>query len=77
LDADAYDAAHHMLNADPSLTHLCPLLSPASFVVDCMLRISVRQSALVIMIHNDQGCDFHIFPYTETTGENIKVWFMD
>jgi hypothetical protein len=29
------------------------------------------------VICNDQGCNFNIFPYTEKTGENIKVWFMD
>jgi hypothetical protein len=32
--ADAHAAAQRMLNANPSLAHLCPLLSPASFVVD-------------------------------------------
>jgi hypothetical protein len=32
--ADAHAAAQSMVNADPSLEHLLPLLSPASFVVD-------------------------------------------
>jgi hypothetical protein len=32
--ADAHAAAQRMLAADPSLVHLSPLLSPASFVVD-------------------------------------------
>ena len=32
--ADAHAAAQRLLIADPSLAHLSPLLSPASFVVD-------------------------------------------
>ncbi len=31
--ADAHAAVQHMINADLSLAHLSPLLSPASFVV--------------------------------------------
>ena len=39
--ADAHAAAQRMLNADPSLTHISPLLSPASFVVDCYIGLGV------------------------------------
>jgi hypothetical protein len=39
--ADAHAAAQRMLNADPSLAHLRPLLSPASFVVDGYIGLGV------------------------------------
>jgi hypothetical protein len=39
--ADAHAAAKRMLNADPSLTHLSPLLSPAPFVVDGYIGLGV------------------------------------
>jgi hypothetical protein len=39
--ADAHAAAQHMLNADPSLAHLRPVLSPASFVVDGYIGLGV------------------------------------
>ena len=39
--ADATAAAKRMLNADPSLTHLSPLLSPAPFVVDGYIGLGV------------------------------------
>jgi hypothetical protein len=39
--ADAHAAAQRMLNADPSLAHLSPLLSPASFVVDGYIGLGV------------------------------------
>jgi hypothetical protein len=39
--ADSHAAAQRMLNADPSLEHLSPLLSPASFVVDCYIGLGV------------------------------------
>jgi hypothetical protein len=39
--ADAHAAAQHMINADLSLAHLSPLLSPASFVVDCYIGLGV------------------------------------
>ena len=39
--ADAHAAAQLMLNADPSLAHLRPLLSPASFVVDGYVGLGV------------------------------------
>jgi hypothetical protein len=39
--ADAHAAAQLMLNADPSLAHLRPLLSPASFVVDGYIGLGV------------------------------------
>jgi hypothetical protein len=44
--ADAHAAAQRMLNADPSLAHLRPLLSPASFVVDGYIAL-VLASALM------------------------------
>jgi hypothetical protein len=39
--ADAHAAAQHMINADLSLAHLSPLLSPASFVVDGYIGLGV------------------------------------
>jgi hypothetical protein len=39
--ADAHTAAQLMLNADLSLAHLSPLLSPASFVVDGYIGLGV------------------------------------
>ena len=39
--ADAHAAAQRMLAADPSLAHLSPLLSPASFVVDGYIGLGV------------------------------------
>jgi hypothetical protein len=39
--ADAHAAAHRLLIADPSLAPLSPLLSPASFVVDCYIGLGV------------------------------------
>ena len=39
--ADAHAAAQHMLNADPSLAHLRPVLSLASFVVDGYIGLGV------------------------------------
>ena len=39
--ADAHAAAQHMLNADPSLAHLRPVLSLASFVVDGYIGLDV------------------------------------
>ena len=39
--ADAHAAAQRMLIADPSLAHLSPLLSPASFVVDGFIGLGV------------------------------------
>jgi len=38
-DAHAHAAAQRMLNADASLAHLSPLLSPASFLVDGYLAL--------------------------------------
>jgi hypothetical protein len=40
-EADSHAAAKRMLNADPSLTHLSPLLSPVPFVVDCYIGLGV------------------------------------
>jgi hypothetical protein len=39
--ADAHAAAQRMHNADPSLAHLSPLLSPASIVVDGYIGLGV------------------------------------
>jgi len=39
--ADAHAAAQRLLIADPSLAHLSPLLSPASFVVDGYIGLGV------------------------------------
>jgi hypothetical protein len=39
--ADAHAAAQHMINADLSLAHLSPLLSPESFVVDGYIGLGV------------------------------------
>jgi hypothetical protein len=39
--ADAHVEAQRMLNADPSLAHLSPPLSPASFVVDGYIGLGV------------------------------------
>jgi hypothetical protein len=39
--ADAHAAAQNMINADLSLAHLSPMLSPASFVVDCFIGLGV------------------------------------
>jgi len=41
MAADAHAAAQRMLAADPSLAHLSPLLSPASFVVDGYIGLGV------------------------------------
>jgi hypothetical protein len=41
LMADAYDATQCLIIADPSLTHLTPLISPAFFVVDCNSGLGV------------------------------------
>ena len=40
-DAHAHAAAQRMLNADASLAHLSPLLSPVSFVVDGYIGLGV------------------------------------
>ena len=39
--ADAHAAAQRLLMADPSLAHLSPLLTPASFVVDGYIGLGV------------------------------------
>jgi hypothetical protein len=39
--ADAHAAAQRLLIADPSLVHLSPLLSPASFEVDGYIGLGV------------------------------------
>jgi hypothetical protein len=39
--ADAHAAAQRLFIADPSLAHLSPLLSPASFVVDGYIGLGV------------------------------------
>ena len=39
--ANAHAAVQHMINADLSLEHLSPLLSPASFVVDGYIGLGV------------------------------------
>jgi hypothetical protein len=39
--ADEHAASQRLLIADPSLVHLSPLLSPASFEVDCYIGLGV------------------------------------
>jgi hypothetical protein len=46
--ADAHAAAQRLLIADPSLAHLSPLLSPASFVVDGYMGLGFP-SALMLL----------------------------
>jgi hypothetical protein len=50
--ADAHAAAQRMLNADPSLAHLGPLLSPASFVVDGYISLGVPISTDAFIQHS-------------------------
>ncbi len=50
-EADAHAAAQRMLAADPSLEHLSPLLSPASFVVDCYIGLGVPISTDAFIQH--------------------------
>jgi hypothetical protein len=38
-EADAHAASQRLFIADPSLVHLSPLLSPASFEVDCYIGL--------------------------------------
>jgi hypothetical protein len=47
--ADAHAAAQRLLTADPSLAHLSPLFSPASFVVDGYigLRVPIGTDAFI------------------------------
>jgi hypothetical protein len=51
--ADAHAAAQRMLNADPSLAHLSPLLSPASFMVDGYIGLGVPLGTDAFMQHMD------------------------
>jgi len=46
--ADAHTAAQRMLNANPSLEHLRPLLSPASFVVDGYIGLGVPIALMLL-----------------------------
>jgi hypothetical protein len=49
--ADAHAAAQRMLNADPSLVHLRPVLSPASFVVDGYIGLGVPIGTDAVIQH--------------------------
>ena len=49
--ADAHFASHLMLDADPSLAHLSPLLSAASFMVDCYIGFGVPISTDALKKH--------------------------
>ena len=46
--ADAHAAAHRLLIADPSLVHLSPLLSPASFEVDCYIGLGFPLALMLL-----------------------------
>ena len=49
--ADAHAAAQRLLIADPSLVHLSPLLSPASFEVDSYIGLGVPISTDACIQH--------------------------
>ncbi len=50
-EADAHAAAQCLLLADPSLVHLSPVLSPASFEVDCYIGLGVPIGTDAIIQH--------------------------
>ena len=46
--ADAHATAQRLLNTDPSLAHLSPLLSPASFVVDGYIGLRFPSTLMLL-----------------------------
>jgi hypothetical protein len=69
--ADAHAAAQRMLNADLSLAHLSPLLSPASLVVDGYIGLGVPIGTDAFIQHFAKDkCVY----YCSTYYKAVRVW---